>query len=116
MTELTNELRDELYAVPAYTWQTVPVTANRHKWRLRWYRGDDDDGEFFFAFDSPKGRRYSCFAAHGKVTDACIASASGYSLASYRDVWGEPQRMDAVMRLVPKHVLRKLSMLLDAIR
>ena len=115
------DLRNELYAVPEYEWRHVPITVSRHKWQLRWYRGDD--GEFFFAFDSPKQRRYSCFVerdggrgGRGRVTDASVITARGYSIASYRDVWGDaPQRMDAVIRLTPKHILDKLSMLLDAV-
>ena len=113
------DLKDELYAAPAYTLQRVPITANRHKWWLRWYRGDD--GEFFFAFDSPKQRRYSFFverwtAGRGRVTDASVTIAHGDTIASYRYVWGDsPEGMDNVIRLTPKHILRRLSTLLDAI-
>ena len=113
------ELKDELYAAPVYTWQDVPITATRHKWRLRWYRGDD--GEFFFAFDSPKKRCYSFFAerwtnGRGRVTDASVTIANGDTIASYRDVWGDsPEGMDAVIRLTPKHILDRLFVLLDAI-
>ena len=115
MTELT----DELYAVPEYEWRHVPFTANRHKWWLRWYRGDD--GEFFFSFVSPQKRSYSYFVerwtgGRGRVTDASVTIAHGDTIASYWDVWGDaPERLDAVIRLTPKHVLRRLSMLLDAI-
>ena len=114
MTELT----DELYAAPEYEWMHVPFSANRHKWRLRWYRGDD--GEFFFAFISPRGRRYSFFAERwtngGRVTDASVVIAHGNTIASYRDVCGDkPEMMDAVIRLTPKHILDRLHMLLDAI-
>ena len=113
------DLRDELYAAPEYEWRHVPVTVNRHKWWLRWYRGDD--GEFFFAFDSPKQRRYSFFAerwtaGRGRVTDASVTIAHGDTIASYRYVWGDsPEGMDAVIRLTPKHILRRLYTLLDAI-
>ena len=112
------ELRDELFAAPEDEWRHVPYTVNRHKWWLRWYRRDD--GGFFFAFVSPKKRCYSFFAERGKyggrVTDADIATSSGETIASYWEVWGDsPERMDAVIRLTPTHILRKLSMLLDAI-
>ena len=113
------ELRDELFAAPKYTWRRVPLTINRHKWWLRWYRGDD--GEFFFTFVSPQKRCYSFFAerwpgGRGRVTDASVTIAHGDTIASYRDVCGNsPERMDAVIRLTPTHILRKLSMLLDAI-
>ena len=113
------ELRDALFAAPEYEWRHVPFTANRHKWWLRWYRGDD--GEFFFGFVSPKGRSYSYLAerwpgGRGRVTDASITIAHGDTIASYRYVWGNsPEGLDAVIRLTPKHILRKLSMLLDAI-
>ena len=115
MTELT----DELYAAPEYEWMHVPFSANRHKWRLRWYRGDD--GEFFFAFISPRGRRYSFFAERwtngGRVTDASVLDAHGYTIASYREVWGDKtERLTAIIRLTPKHIIDRLSMLLDAIR
>ena len=112
-----NELTDELYAVPKYTWQTVSITANRNKWWLRWYRGDD--GEFVFTFISPQKRRYTVFAerwsGRWRVTEASVTSACGKSIASYRNVWGD-ERLDAVMRLTPKHIIDRLLMLLDAIR
>ena len=109
------DMSEELFAAPVYTWQTVPITANRHKWWLRWYRRDD--GEFFFAFDSPEKRRYSFFVERGRVTDASVVIAHGDTIASYRYVWDDaPQRMDAVIRLTPKHILDRLYTLLDAIR
>ena len=113
------ELKDELFAAPVNEWQHVPFTESHHKWWLRWYRGDE--GNFFFAFVSPKKRSYSFFAelgkdGHGRVTDADVAIARGDTIASYWEVWGDsPERMDAVLRLTPKHILRKLSTLLDAI-
>ena len=114
MTDMT-DLKDELYAAPEYEWRHVPFTANRHKWWLRWYRRED--GEFFFAFISPRKRCYSFFAADGRVTDADVAIASGKTIASYWEVWGDkPERMDDVIRLTPKHILRRLHTLLDAIR
>ena len=111
MTELTAEL----YAVPEYEWRHVPFSANRHKWWLRWYRMGDVG--FFFAFVSPKKRSYSFFIKNGgRVTDASVAIARGDTIASYWEVWGDkPERMDAVIRLTPKHILRRLSALLDAI-
>ena len=113
-------LKDELYAVPEYDWQHVPFAVNHHKWWLRWYRLDED-GRFFFAFVSPKKRCYSFFAEHGKngrgrVTDADVALANGETIASYYKSWGDkPERMDAVIRLTPKHIIDRLHTLLDAI-
>ena len=113
------ELKDELYAAPEYEWRHVPFLVSRHKWLLRWYRRDD--GGFFFAFISPRKRCYAFFAerdkhVHGRVTYADIELANGETIASYWEVWGDkPEMMDAVIRLTPKHILRKLSMLLDAI-
>ena len=109
------ELKDELYAAPVYEWRHVPFVVNRHKWQLRWYRMDDDG--FFFSFISPSGRSYPCFTERGRVTDASVVTAGCYTIASYREVWGDKtERMDAVIRLTPKHILDRLSMLLDAIR
>ena len=109
------ELKDELFAVPEYEWRRVPITANRHKWWLRWYRGDD--GNFFFCFESPKTRSYSFFAERGgRVTDAHVALANGETIASYREVWSDKaKRLDAVIRLTPRHIIDRLIMLLDAI-
>ena len=108
-------LKDELYAVPAYEWRHVPFTVSHHLWRLRWYRRDD--GCFFFAFVSPKGRSYSFFVERGRVSYADVDIARGETIASYWDVWGDsPERMDAVIRLTPKHILDRLFVLLDAIR
>ena len=114
------ELRDELFAVPVSVWQIVPITANHHKWWLRWYRFDKD-GRFFFEFISPRGRRYCFFVERGTgtgtVTYADVEIAHGETIASYWDVWGDkPERLDAVVKITPKHILRKLSMLLDAIK
>ena len=114
------ELRDELFAVPVSVWQIVPITANHHKWWLRWYRFDKD-GRFFFSFTSPRRRCYAFFAERGKdgrgrVSDADVAIARGDLIASYCEVWGDsPERMDAVIRLTPKHILDRLFVLLDAI-
>ena len=111
------ELKNELYAVPEYEWQIVPITANRHKWLLRWYR-EDGDGEFFFEFISPAKRRYSFFtergAGGGRLTYADVASANGYTIANSWEVTGD--KMDAAIRLTPQHILDRLQLLLDAIR
>ena len=113
------ELREELFAAPEDEWRHVPFVVAHHKWWLRWYRRDD--GGFFFAFISPRKRCYAFFAEHGKdgrgrVSDADVAIARGDLIASYCEVWGDsPERMDAVIRLTPTHILRRLSMLLDAI-
>ena len=112
------ELKAELFAAPEDEWRFVPITVNRHKWWLRWYRRED--GGFFFAFVSPRRRCYSFFAERGKdggrVTDADVAIARGDLIASYCEVWSDsPERMDAVIRLSPKHILDRLFVLLDAI-
>ena len=112
------DLKDELYAAPEYEWRHVPFLVSRHKWWLRWYRRED--GGFLFTFISPKKRCYAFFAERDKhvhrVTYADIELANGETIASYWEVWGDkPEMMDAVIRLTPKHILCKLSMLLDAI-
>ena len=113
------DLREELFAAPEYDWRHVPITVNRHKWWLRWYRRED--GGFFFMFVSPRKRCYAFFAERGKdgrgrVSDADVAIARGDLIASYCEVWGDsPERMDAVIRLTPKHILDRLFVLLDAI-
>lgn len=113
------ELRDELFAMPMREWQHVPFTANRHKWWLTLYRFGDG-GDFFFAFASPKKRRYGFWVARGehsgRVTDAEVALANGDTIADYREIWGDkPERLDAVLKLTPKHIRDRLSVLLDAI-
>ena len=112
------ELRDELYAAPEDEWRHVPITANRHKWWLRWYR--KDDGEFFFSFVSPQKRCYSFFAERGenggRVSYADVEIAHGETIASYWEVLDDsPEKLDAVIRLTPKHILDRLFVLLDAI-
>ena len=112
------ELRDELLAAPVYDYQYVPITTNHHKWWLQWCRRDD--GGFFFAFVSPRKRRYSFCVERGKhggrVTYADVEIANGETIASYWEVWGDkPERMDAVLRLTPRHIIDRLIMLLDAI-
>ena len=110
------DLKDELFAVPTYKLEHVPITVSRHKWKMQWYRGDD--GEFYFTFISPRGRSYSFFAERGKngrgrVTDASVADARGYSIANYMEGRGDkPERLDAVIRLTPNHILDRLFMLL----
>ena len=112
------ELKAELYAIPECEWRHVPFTTNRHKWWLRWYRFDEE-GRFFFCFESPRKRCY-CYRTelkNGRVrlTDADVALANGETIASYWALWDRPEKLDAVVKLTPKHILRKLSMLLDAI-
>ena len=110
------ELKDELFAAPVDEWQHVPIAENHHKWWLRWYR-IGDGGKFCFAFESPKGRRYSIITERGRVTNADITLANGKMIASYWPSWGDkPEKMDAVIRLTPTHILDRLSVLLDAIR
>ena len=79
-----------------------------------------DNGNFFLCFESPKKRRYSYYTERGenggRVTDADVACANGETIASYWESWGDkPEKMDAVIRLTPKHILDKLFVLLDAI-
>ena len=114
-----NELKEELNAAPIYEWRHMPITENHHKWLLHWYRVGDD-GEFCFSFVSPKKRRYSFYTERGesggRVTDADVACANGVMIASYWESWGDsPKRMDAILRLTPKHILNRLFTLLDAI-
>ena len=118
------DLKDELFAAPVNEWHHVPFTANHHKWLLHWYR-IGDDGEFCFIFVSPKGRRYYFYTEGGenggenggRVTSAEVVVANGEkNVASYYASWGDkPERMDAVIRLTPKHILNRLFVLLDAI-
>ena len=111
-----NELKEELNAAQLYDWNVIPFTENRHKWLLEWYRAGDD-GDFCFSFVSPRRRRYSFYTEDGRVIGADIAGPdNGARIASYWPSWGDkPERMDAVIRLTPKHVLNRLFTLLDAI-
>ena len=114
------ELRDELYAMPMQEWRYVPIEQSHHKWWLKMYR-IGDDGQFYFCFESPQGRRYSFWTeigknGHGRVTDAEVARANSETIASYCEPWGDTANMDAVIRLTPRHILDRLHMLLDAIR
>ena len=112
------ELKNELFAVPEDVWQHVPITVNHHKWLLLWCRFGDGDG-FAISFVSPKGRMYTYYTdASGEVTGAEVVVADGgKNVASYYASWGDKlDRLDAVRRLTPKHILRRLSTLLDAIR
>ena len=113
------ELMYELFAVPAYDLRHVSIEENHHKWLLHWYR-IGYGGDFCFTFESPRGRRYLFRAARGenggRVTDAEITRANDVAIASYWERYGDsPAKMDAVIRLTPKHILRRLSTLLDAI-
>lgn len=114
-----NELKDELLGMHMHEWKHVPITVNHHKWWLKVYR-IGDNGEYFVCFESPKKRRYSYRTERGKngvrVTDAEVTLANCETIASYCEPWGDsPARMDAVLRLTPKHILDRLSVLLDAI-
>lgn len=119
MIELT---KDELFAAPADVWHSVSYTVNHHKWGLLWCRFGDDCG-FCFAFVSPRGRMYSFYTEggennSGRVASAEIVVASGeMNVASFYESWDDkPERMDAVLRLTPKHVIDRLIVLLYAIR
>lgn len=110
------ELKEELFAAPIDDWNHVPFTENRHKWLLLWYKFGDDGG-FCFSFVSPRKRRYSFYTEGGRVVGADIAGKeNGQRIVSYWESWGDkPERMDAVLRLTPKHILSRLFVLLDAI-
>lgn len=108
------EMKDELFAAPSCEWQHVPITVNHHKWLLHWYR--IGEGNFGFRFVSPKGRKYTFFVVRGRAAAAEVACTNGEKIASYWESCGDkPERMDAVIRLTPKHVMDRLSVLLDAI-
>lgn len=114
-----NEMKAELYAMPMCELRHVPYTVNRHKWWLKLYRLGDD-GNFAFCFESPKKRRYFFWSSRGKnggrVTEAEVVLANGEEVANYYERWGDkPERLDAVIRLTPKHILDRLFVLLDAI-
>ena len=112
------EIKDELFAAPADVWRCVPITVNHHKWLLEWVRFGDDCG-FCFSFTSPRGRMYSFYTdGHGRVTSAEVVVADGSAnVASYYESWSDKlDRLDAVIRLTPKHILDRLFVLLDAIR
>lgn len=111
--------KEELLAAPADVWNRVSYTVNHRKWSLLWCRFGDDCG-FCFSFVSPAGRMYS-FYTEGiakVVASAEIAVASGErNVVSYYASLGDtPERMDAVLRLTPRHVIDRLLVLLDAIR
>lgn len=113
------ELKNELFAAPTDVWDRVPFTVNHHKWLLEWCRFGDDGG-FCFSFVSPKKRMYSFYTegnGEGRVTSAEVVVADGgMNVASYYESWGDsPERMDAVIRLTPKHIIDRLFVLLDAI-
>lgn len=114
------ELKNELFAAATDVWNRVPFTENHHKWLLLWCRFGDDGG-FCFSFVSPKKRMYSFYTEGengGRVTSAEVVVASGeQNVASYYESWGDsPAKMDAVIRLTPKHIIDRLFVLLDAIR
>ena len=114
------EMKDELFAAPIDEWNSVPFTENHHKWLLQFCRFGDDGG-FCFSFVSPKKRMYSFYTEGGenggRVTSAEVVVANGeMNVASYYESWGDsPERMDAVLRLTPKHIIDRLFVLLDAI-
>lgn len=112
-------MKDELFSASADVWNRVPYTVNHHKWLLEWCRFGDDGG-FCFSFVSPRGRMYSFYTEHGnggKVASAEVVVADGgMNVASYYESWGDkPERMDAVLRITPKHIIDRLFLLLDAI-
>ena len=114
------ELKDELFAAPIDVWNSVPFTENHHKWLLLWCRFGDDGG-FCFSFVSPKKRMYSFYTEGGenggRVTSVEVVVANGErNVASYYESWGDKlDRLEAVLRLTPKHIIDRLFLLLDAI-
>ena len=114
------ELKDELFAAPIDEWNRVTFTENHHKWWLEWYK-DGDDGRFFFSFVSPRKRRYSFYAERGehgggRVYAAEMDDADGVRIASWWEDWGDKaEKLHALLRLTPEHILYRLYMLLDAI-
>lgn len=116
------EMKAELIAMPIHAWKHVPITVSRHKWWLKIHK-IGDDGEFFCCFESPKRRRYSFWVeleklenGHARVFNAEVSCANGETIARYCESWGDsPARMDALLRLTPKHIIDRLLMLLDAI-
>ena len=114
------ELRDELFAMPMHDWSFVPITINHHKWWLKTYKLGED-GNYWFCFESPTRRRYSFRTRRERgrvrVTDADVARANGETIACYWEgLCDTADRLDAVIRLTPKHIIDRLLMLLDAIR
>ena len=111
-------LKAELFAAPDDAWNRVPITVNHHKWLLEWVRFGDGCG-FCFSFTSPRGRMYSFYTdgGHGRVTSAEVVVADGSAnVASYYKSWSDKlDRLDAVIRLTPKHIIDRLHTLLDAI-
>ena len=114
------EMKDELFAAPIDEWNYVPFTENHHKWLLEWYKSGDD-GEFCFTFESPKKRRYSFFAERGehgggRVIGAEVYDADIRKIASWwEDCGDKAEKLHAILRLTPEHILCRLYMLLDAI-
>ena len=109
------ELKNELFAASANGWHCVPFTENHHKWLLEWHRFGDK-GNFTFCFESPKKRRYTYYANANAITYADVHIANGTTIASYWESRGDkPVKLDAVLRITPKHILDRLFMLLDAI-
>ena len=115
------ELRNELLAAPIDEWHYVPFAENHHKWLLEWHKIDDDDGEFCFTFESPRRRRYSFFAERGehgggRVIGAEVYDANIRQTASWwEDCGDKADRLHALLKLTPDHILYRLYMLLDAI-
>ena len=113
-------LKDDLLVAPADVWHRAPFAANHHKWLLEWCRFGNDCG-FCFSFVSPRGRMYSFYTGggsyHGIVTGAEVVVANGDKTVASYDRWDDKlDRLDAVVRLTPRHILDRLHMLLDAIR
>lgn len=111
-----NELKDELNAALIDDWHVTPIAANHHKWLLEWYKSGDDE-EFCFSFVSPRKRRYTYYVDGGRVTSADIAGPdNGARIAYYCEEWGDKRdRLDAILRLTPKHIIDRLYVLLSAI-
>lgn len=111
-----NELKDELNAALLEDWHTTPIMENHHKWLLEWYKSSGD-GAFVFVFVSPRRRRYAYYIDGGKVIGADIAGPdNGARIAWYWADWGDKlDRLDAIVRRTPRHIINRLCVLLDAI-
>ena len=121
MIELKDELlAAELFAAPIGEWNVIPFFENHHKWSFQWCEFGDD-GVFFFSFISPKKRRYSYYVERAeyigsRVSGADVYSADGARIASWWEIQHDKaEKLDAVIRLTPKHVIDRLFVLLDAI-
>lgn len=109
------ELKDELFNAPIeMKWYRVPYMVNHHKWVLLWCRSGDR--EYCFSFVSPANQWYTYYTEGGIVIGADAAGADG-AIAWYHKGWGDKlDKLDAVLRLTPTHIIDRLFALLDTIK